>query len=152
RMQKAGRVVVIGRAETDASPELAATLSALEGFTRSLAKEIGRHGSTANLVTVERGAEARLGAVLRFVLSAKSAFLSAQPILVSTTAKGGKEPSFVRPLEKKVALVTGAARGIGEATARLLAQEGAHVICLDRPADDGPTSKLARDIGGSVCL
>ena len=46
------------------------------------------------------------------------------------------EPALVRPLEKKIALVTGAARGIGEATARALAHEGAHVVCLDRPADD----------------
>src|SRR5262249_18348901 len=35
-------------------------------------------------------------------------------------------------------------------TARRLAEEGAHVICLDRPADDGPTSQLCRAIGGSV--
>ncbi len=52
----------------------------------------------------------------------------------------------------KVALVTGAARGIGEATAELLAAEGAHVVCLDRPADDGPCSKVAQRIGGSVLL
>ncbi|MCU0694040.1 MAG: SDR family NAD(P)-dependent oxidoreductase, partial [Polyangiaceae bacterium] len=30
-------------------------------------------------------------------------------------------------------MVTGAARGIGAATAVLLANEGAHVVCLDRP-------------------
>src|SRR5690606_23944209 len=52
----------------------------------------------------------------------------------------------------KIALVTGAARGIGEATARLLADEGAHVVCLDRPADDQLVSKVAREIGGSVLL
>ena len=63
---------------------------------------------------------------------------------------GNGEPPLVRPLEGQVALVTGAARGIGEATAQRLAEEGAHVICVDRPADDGPTSQLARAIGGSV--
>jgi 3-oxoacyl-[acyl-carrier protein] reductase len=52
----------------------------------------------------------------------------------------------------KVALVTGAARGIGEATAELLAAEGAHVVCLDRPADDGPCSKVAQRVGGSALL
>jgi 3-oxoacyl-[acyl-carrier protein] reductase len=58
----------------------------------------------------------------------------------------------VRPLEGKVVLVTGAARGIGEATVRLLADEGARVVVLDRPADDAPASQVARAIGGSVLL
>jgi 3-oxoacyl-[acyl-carrier protein] reductase len=56
----------------------------------------------------------------------------------------------VRVLEGKVALVTGAARGIGEAICRLLAAEGAHVVCLDRPADTGAAAQLARALGGTV--
>jgi 3-oxoacyl-[acyl-carrier protein] reductase len=40
-------------------------------------------------------------------------------------------------LEDKVALVTGAAAGIGEAIARLFAQEGAHVFAVDKDAGAG---------------
>src|SRR5262249_29662980 len=57
-----------------------------------------------------------------------------------------------RPLEGKVVLLTGAARGIGASTVRLLAAEGAKVACLDRPADDAPLSQIAREIGGTPIL
>lgn len=39
-------------------------------------------------------------------------------------------------LNGKVALVTGASRGIGESTARLIAKQGAHVIISSRKIDD----------------
>ena len=152
KLARSGRALLLGRPLEGLEPEAAAAQAALEGFVRSLAKEIGRSGATANLVRVAVGAESRLGPVLRFLLSAKSAFVTAQPLVVTAEARAFAEPPVVRPLEKKIALVTGAARGIGEATARLFAQEGAHVICLDRPADDGPTSQLARAIGGTALL
>ncbi len=150
KIARSGRVVVLARTSEGTAPEEAAAQSALDGFVRSVAKEIGRVGATANLILVARGAESRLTPVLRFVLSARSAFVTAQPITVTARARAIEEPALVRPLERRIALVTGAARGIGEATARALALEGAHVVCLDRPADDGPTSQLARAIGGTA--
>jgi 3-oxoacyl-[acyl-carrier protein] reductase len=152
RLNRSGRVVVIGRRAGDAKkPARAATRAGLEGFTRSLAKEIGANGTTANSVFVEEGADSRLDPVLRFLLSPRSAFISCQPFHVTKLAKGDEAPD-THVLGGKVALVTGAARGIGEATAEILAAEGAHVVCLDRPADDAPCSKVAQRIGGSVLL
>jgi 3alpha(or 20beta)-hydroxysteroid dehydrogenase len=51
-------------------------------------------------------------------------------------------------LQDKVAIVTGAARGQGEATARLFAREGARVILTDRLAAEGKA--VARDIGANA--
>ena len=54
-------------------------------------------------------------------------------------------------LAKKTALITGASRGIGEATARHFAQEGANVVLLARSKDD--VERIASEIvaaGGSA--
>jgi 3-oxoacyl-[acyl-carrier protein] reductase len=153
RLSSSGRAVVIGRPPGSfESVQAAAAHAALEGFARSLAKEVGRRGSTAQVVYVDKGAESRLEGVLRFILSPRSAFVSGQPFWVSADVRAPSRIPFVRPLENKVALVTGAARGIGAATAELLAQEGAHVVCLDRPQDDALLSQVARKIGGSLLL
>ncbi len=54
-------------------------------------------------------------------------------------------------LTGKIALVTGASRGIGEASARLLAQHGAHVIVASRKIADCETVAASiRGQGGSA--
>jgi 3-oxoacyl-[acyl-carrier protein] reductase len=156
RLERNGRVVVLGRPPHDRSAARAAAAQAgLEGFVRSLSKEIGRQGSTANLVVVADGAEARAEGPLRFLLSTRSAFVTGQPFWVTDVAQAAVEVAptrWERPLEHKVALVTGAARGIGAATARRLAEEGAEVLCLDLPSDDAPVARLAREVRGGVLL
>ncbi len=54
-------------------------------------------------------------------------------------------------LTDKIALVSGASRGIGEETAKLLAQQGAHVIVSSRKLDDCTrVAEEIRDAGGSA--
>jgi len=156
RLSRNGRVVIVGAepAEGGSVAEIAAR-TALEGFTRSLAKELGGKGSTANLIYASAGAENRITSALRFFLSNASAFVTAQPVRVTTTATW--DPSFadsdwLKPLSGKVALVTGAARGIGQATSEVLAAEGAHVVGLDRPEDEAALSAAVSAIQGTPLL
>lgn len=152
-LQRNGRIVVLARPASEArGAEGQAVAQALDGFVRSVAKEVGKRGASANLLYVERGAEDRLAPVLRFVLSRRSAFVTGHPLVISAGIRAAKAVPATRPLTGKVALVTGAARGIGAATAELLAGEGALVVCLDRPDDDAELAKVARRIGGKSLL
>jgi len=154
RVGKCGRVVVIGRPPEDApNPVEASARAALSGFGRSLAKEVGKKGATSQFVYVAEGAEARLEAVIRWILSERSAFVDGQPFVVNgATEWADNQARWTRPLEGKTALVTGAARSIGAAAAKTLAEAGARVTVLDLPSDDGPASKTARAIGGDLLL
>jgi 3-oxoacyl-[acyl-carrier protein] reductase len=134
-----GRAIIVGTGEGVAQ-------RALEGFVRSLAKEV-RAGATAQLVYATPKAD--LESTLRFLLSGRSAYVSGQVIRVGDAVKNAPA-DWQRPLAGKTAAVTGASRGIGAAIAEVLARDGAHVVCVDVPAQGEDLAAVANRIGGSA--
>ena len=151
RVAASGRIIVLGTTpEETGSVDERIAQRALEGFTRSLGKEMKR-GATVQLVYVSADADtgaSGLESTLRFILSGKSAYVDAQVFTVGAGAASGPA-SWDRPLEGKVAVVTGAARGIGAEIAAVLSRDGAHVICADIPAAGEALSATANKVGGT---
>jgi 3-oxoacyl-[acyl-carrier protein] reductase len=151
RLLRSGRVIVLGTTPALAGSARAHTAQrALEGFTRSLAKEIGGKGATAQLVYVEPGAEDQLDSTLRFLLSPRSAYVDGQVIRIAKAVTAAPAIDWDLPLAGKTALVTGASRGIGAAIAATLARDGAKVVGLDVPQAEADLRAVVEALGGEA--
>ncbi|GIF04022.1 3-oxoacyl-ACP reductase [Actinoplanes siamensis] len=142
-----GRVIVLGTPPgATAGPKEATAQRSLEGLTRSIGKEFGR-GVTSQLVYVEPGGEESVESTLRFLLSGRSAYVSGQVIRIGAGAAPAPA-DWEKPLAGKLALVTGAARGIGASIAAVLARDGAEVIALDVPGAGDALADVANRAKG----
>jgi 3-oxoacyl-[acyl-carrier protein] reductase len=149
RLRPSGRVLILADPPSEAaSPAQAAARQALDGLVRSIGKEL-REGSTANLIYVPDGAEGTIASPVRFFLSGRSAYVDGQAVTLSA-AELPAAADDEKPLTGKVAVVTGAARGIGASIARVMARDGAHVVAVDIPAAGDKLAAVANEIGGTA--
>ena len=141
-VQRGGKVAVVARQAVE-PPALdgGAALAGLHGFVASLSKEVAYAGVAVNCVVEAPGHRdvASLAGPLSYFLSNDAAFVTGQTLRLSragpasVVAGVGATPSQPRGLSGKVALVTGAGRGIGAAITDRLVLEGATVIAVDMP-------------------
>lgn len=148
-----GRIVIISRAD-EGTVLSSAVQKSIDGFSKALSKEIGgKKGVTVNQLKITSDSvqvAAVVGATL-FFLSDKSSFITGQVVeLGNNSSLSLTSPAQL--LAGKVAIVTGGARGIGAAAARVLHREGAKVILVDVPSSKEDADKLAQEIGGDVIL
>ena len=148
-----GRVVIISRMD-DASSCTYTTQKSIDGFSRALSKEIGgKKGVTVNQLKITNNniLPFETANAAFFFLSDKSSFITGQVVELNNSFSTAFT-SPVKLLQDKIAIVTGGARGIGAATAKVLHREGAKVIIVDVPFAKEDAEKLAQELNGDVIL
>lgn len=129
------RVLIAAADPAEAPDPVAAALArGVEGFMRSLAKELGPRGIAVNLLHVSVDAVDRLDGPVRFFCGRQATYVTGQVVAITSLVPAAPAEAPLLVLAGKVALVTGAARGIGLAIAQRLKEEGARVVALDVPA------------------
>ena len=147
-IERSGRIVVVARVASG-DWEAQAVARALDGINRTVGKEL-RGGATATLLQVEPEVRAGdLASTLSFVLQGRSAFVDGQAWIVTAADQDGAGRDEA-PLDGKVVVVTGAARGIGAAIARTLARDGAIIVAVDIPPAGESLAEVANEVGGTA--
>lgn len=151
-LASSGRVVFVTKpANSSKIPAESAARHGVLGTMRSLGKEL-RGGATANVIEIADDTpvdSTSAVSALRFFLSPKSAFVDGQVVRVSRSA-GTAPEDWSKPLAGKVAVVTGAAQGIGAAIAETLARDGAKVVAVDIPAAGDGLARVANKVRGTA--
>ena len=148
-LEGSGRVILLAR-DAAGLPDVEAKVvaQAIDGINRTVGKEL-RGGATSNLIYVRDGAgPADLASTFSFLLQGRSAFVDGQAWRVGPS----RVPSELseRPFDGRIAVITGAARGIGAQIARVFARDGATVVAVDIPAAGESLARVANDVGGSA--
>jgi 3-oxoacyl-[acyl-carrier protein] reductase len=152
------RITVLFRAGSNSTDSAAA--AGVAATIRSLAKELGGRGFAVNGVCIHGDSVPPEGVchAVQYLCLPEAAFITGQVVHVGrhgcdNSSKPPEHSHVEAPsLQGRVALVTGAARGIGAAIATRLAREGARVVGVDMPggqSEEALRSRMA-GLGGSA--
>ena len=150
RLRKNARILLLAtRPDAVTEPVAAGCARAVEGFAKSLAKEVGKQGSTVNVAYLEPKALPHLRGVVEFFCSPRCTYVTGQTVTLHPPLYKAPVAWKMRYLSGKTAVITGCARGIGRSIAHRLAEEGAHVVGVDVPSARDALYELCLQIGGT---
>jgi len=148
-INKTGRVLIVAKNPRNCDDIMQASImQSLNGFTRSLAKELGRKAVYVNLLYVDGEITETASNPINFLLSHRASYVTGQPLWLNNATV--PSINWEQPLAGKTAVVTGAAQGIGAAIARVLHQDGAHIIGLDMEGAKKSLESTMADVNGTV--